>query len=191
MELDAVELRCRIFHGGMAAVFRAGADAKVGRGLLDLDAVAHPADGGLVHAVKKRAAVDVRQLDLAVVACLGASAASAEELRHELHTVADAQHGDAQREDCRIKGRRVRVEDRGGSAGQDDAARRKGADLVERNMIGADFAVYAALAHAPRDKQIILPAEVEDEYLFRHTPSPRKTSCPASALSMTARLCSG
>ena len=90
---------------------------------------------------------------------------TAQDLRHELHAVADAQHRDPELEQLRVEARRpVRVH-RGGAAGEDQPLGVALADLLRPDMVRQQLAEDAALAHAPRDQLRVLPAVVEDDDL--------------------------
>src|SRR5882672_696208 len=89
--------------------------------------------------------------------------AAAELLRHRLHAVTDAEYRHAKIE-YRLRGaRRICVGDGFGTAGEDDPARLEGADVRVGDVPGADLAVDADLAHAPRNQLCVLRAEVENE----------------------------
>ncbi len=96
-------------------------------------------------------------------ACVEGATRTAELLRHRLHAVADAEHGNAELEHDSRRTRRLRIRDRLGTAGQDDALRLEGADFVVRDVPGQDLAVHAHFAHAPRDELRVLRAEIENQ----------------------------
>src|SRR5207245_5311057 len=116
---------------------------------------------------------------------------AARQLRHELHAVADAQHGHAQRQELRVRGGGAGIEHRVGSAGQDDPLR---VELPDEREIGAarggvDLAIHVRLAHAARYQLRELRAVVEDEDLVHDPPwyhvvgsstSPRSRSASVS-----------
>ena len=130
MELHAVELPGNVFDRCMAAVFRACADAEAIGQMSDLHAMAHPVDGGLVHPFKQRAAVNVGQLGFSILSGFGAAAASAKQMHHKLHSIADTEHRHTQTENLRIQRGCALCKDCGGAAGENDAVRCKGADFV-------------------------------------------------------------
>src|SRR5690606_27038623 len=103
---------------------------------------------------------DLRQPELAL---LGALDLAAEQVRRELHAVADPEDRNAELEDAAVDlGSPLLVHARG-PAGQDDGARGLRADILERRRARMDLAVDLALAHASRDELRRLRAEVEDE----------------------------
>ena len=83
--------------------------------------------------------------------------------RHRLHSVADAQHRDAKREDDLRRARGIVLNHRCMAAGENDAFRIKGADIRVRHIKGVQFAVHAGFAHATCDELRNLRTEVEDE----------------------------
>ncbi len=174
VELHAVELPVRVLDGGVGAAGGVRDGAEAGGKPLDLDAVAHPVDARRLDAVKERACAVVRQLDLAVFAYLGLAAGAAELVDHELLAVADAEDGQPQLEDGIVERGGVRLEHGRGPAGEDDGGGAEGADLVHRHRVGLDLAVNAALTHAARDEQIVLSAEIQNQYLFHLSPPPGK-----------------
>ena len=90
---------------------------------------------------------------------------AAELMRHGLLAVADAEHRQAGLVDRHRGERRVLVEHRGRSAGEDDRLRlhlaQRGFSLLERR----DLAIDPLLAHPPGDELGDLRAEIDDENL--------------------------
>jgi hypothetical protein len=120
----------------------------------DLEARAHPAEEPLALGD-----VDPRSAELALV---GPPDLAAEQVRHQLHAVADAEHRHALAEDAGIDGRRpVGVHARG-PTGEDQALR--AADHLRPDGRGHDLRVAPLLADAPRDQLGVLAAEVDDEH---------------------------
>jgi hypothetical protein len=83
---------------------------------------------------------------MATVACPNSREAAGELIGHQLHAVADAEHGPADGVDGRIAFRRAGVRDALRPAGQDDADRIARADLVHRRLRRPDFRVHPQLA---------------------------------------------
>ena len=88
---------------------------------------------------------------------------AAEQARHQLHAVADAEDGDAQVEDARVAGRcagigntprSTREDETGGALGLDGRARR-----IERHDLGVD----RHFTQTTCDELRVLRAEIEDE----------------------------
>ena len=92
---------------------------------------------------------------------------AAERLDHELETVADAQHRDAEAEDGRVAFRGVGLVYARGAAAQDDARGRGGADLFRRGLPGDDPAVDVEFADTPGDELAVLGSEIQHENGFR------------------------
>ena len=166
VELHAVEPPLLVGDGGVGAD---GGARRVPEALgraLHIVAVAHPGSAALGEARKERAGGVEPSLRAAVFArgiALGLDDAPAQGLRHELAAVADAEHGHAEGEDAGVDlGRAGRV-DAPGPAGEYDAYGRGGFKLRERRGVRPQLAVYAALADAPGDELVVLPAEVKDD----------------------------
>ena len=176
MELHAVELSFRVLDGGVGAARGVRDGAEAGGKALDLDAVAHPADARRLDAVEQQTRAVVRQLHLAVLADLGSAAGAAELMDHQLLAVADAEDGQAQLENGVVERGGVRLKYRCGAAGEDDGGGAEGADVVHRHGVGLDLTVDAAFTHAARDEQIVLPAEIQYQYLF-HLSRPHGREC--------------
>ena len=88
---------------------------------------------------------------------------SAERVRHQLHPVADAEHGHAGGEHAEIAMRRARLRDALRTAGQDDADRRPSPQFFERRVERENFGIDRQFPQAPRDELSELRAEVEDD----------------------------
>ena len=176
MELHAVELSVRVLDGGVGAARGVRDGAEAGGKALDLDAVAHPADARRLNAVEQQTRAVVRQLHLAILADLGSAAGTAELMDHQLLAVADAENGQTQLENGIVERGGVRLKHRRGAAGEDDGGGVKSADVVHRHGVGLDLAVDAAFTHAARDEQIVLPAEIQYQYLF-HLSRPHGREC--------------
>ncbi len=164
VELDGVEAARRIGHGDDRRVLAPRGGAEAGGELRHLVAVAHPDRLARREAGEEKAG-RLLNIDLGapVLAAVRAAHLAAQDVRHELHAVADAEDRDAEVEELRRRRRRPRREDALRPAGEDDADRREAADLRERQVEGVDLAVDAALAHPPRDELRELAAVVEDE----------------------------
>ncbi len=88
---------------------------------------------------------------------------AAEGLRHRLHAVTDAEHGDAELEDLGIDHRGAGLVDRRGAAREDDAERVAPPQLVDRGVVREDLREDAQLADPPGDQLRVLGTEVEDD----------------------------
>jgi hypothetical protein len=89
--------------------------------------------------------------------------AAAERLRHELHSVADAEHGDAEIEDARIALRRALGVNAGRAAGEDESDGRNLAHASGSDVVPNDFGVHVLLAHTAGNELSVLRAEIENE----------------------------
>ena len=92
--------------------------------------------------------------------------AAAQRLRQQLAAVADAEDGQAEREDRRIDGGRAGRVNRARAAGEDDADGVEGADGRKRRIVRQHLAVNVALAHAAGDELVVLAAEIQDQDLL-------------------------
>jgi len=108
------------------------------------------------------------QLRLAVFPVLPGKDFAAQLMSHQLHSVTDAQHRDAQLEQAGIGCRSSLFVDAGGASAQDDAAWIAGQYLFEGRVIGEKLAVDVALADPARDELAVLRSEVQHhDALFR------------------------
>ena len=87
-----------------------------------------------------------------------------ERIAHKLHTVANAEHRNAQRKYFGVAFWRFIVVNAVGTAGKDYSDRRHMFYFVHRHFAGLDNRIHAALAHAPGDKFFVLPAEVKHQH---------------------------
>ena len=101
------------------------------------------------------------QLRLAIFPGIGLAALAAQQMHHQLQTVADAQHRHAHRQHLRVDHGSTLVEHRGRAAGENDGVRGKGTDLIHGHAEGLDLAVYAALTDAASHQQVVLAAEIQ------------------------------
>ena len=176
MELHAVKLLLGALDGSAAAAVGGGHHLEAGGQRLHLHAVAHPVHGGGGDILKQRALAVMGQLYLAVLTGVGPAALAAQQMDHQLLAVADAENGQTQLENGVVKRGGVRLKHRRGAASEDDGGGAKSADVVHRHGVGLDLAVDAAFTHAARDEQIVLPAEIQYQYLF-HLSRPHGREC--------------
>src|SRR5258707_14474394 len=85
-------------------------------------------------------------------------------MREPLHSVADAEHRDAERENGWIAFGSWRVVDGAGSAGEHDAAWLKLADFIERRSARENGGEDLLFADAAGDELSVLAAEIENDY---------------------------
>jgi hypothetical protein len=93
---------------------------------------------------------------------------AAEHVGHQLHAVADAEHGGAELEERRVETRRARLGDAARTAGEDDPGRLPGAQPLERRIEGHDLRIDRQLAQPSRDQLRVLRAEIQDENGLMH-----------------------
>jgi hypothetical protein len=97
------------------------------------------------------------------LAMRGTPDVTAEQRRHELHAVTDAQHRDAEPEHLGVAHRRPRVGHAARSAREDEAGRLAGPQGLDGRAVGHDLGVHRQLAETPRNQLRVLRAEIEDE----------------------------
>ncbi len=164
MEQQAVERALRVFHRRHRRVGAGRDDAKAGRRGRDVVAMAGP-DAQLARDAAEKARPRVADLDhrVAELTMRRRRDASAQRVGHQLHAVADAEHGRAHLEHRGIRFRRAALGNALGPAREDDADRLSRAQHVHRRMERQNLAVDRQLAQPARDQLRELRAEVEDE----------------------------
>src|SRR6266478_5742772 len=85
-------------------------------------------------------------------------------MREPLHSVADAEHGDAEGKHGRVAFGSLGVVDGAGSAGEHDAAWLELADFVERGGARENGGEDLLFADAAGNELRVLAAEIEDDY---------------------------
>ena len=88
---------------------------------------------------------------------------AAELVRHELQSVADAEHRNAEMQHALIGGWRVVIVNRAWASGQDDAGRIVLLHFRQRGGTGEDYGKDVLFADAARNELGVLRAEVEDD----------------------------
>src|SRR5438093_7403434 len=87
---------------------------------------------------------------------------AAQDVRHEVHAVADAEDRKVPVEDGRIDLRRARLVHARRSAGEDHTHDISALELFRGDVVREDLAVHARLAHPARDELRVLGSVVED-----------------------------
>ena len=161
VELHAVELSFRIRHGCGRAVGGVGDDLESLGRLNHLPGMAHPADAFGPHALQQSVLILIHVNDCPPVLALYASFDhAAQQMRRQLHAVADSQHRHAQVKYGGINGRRAFIQYAGGAAGQNDAQRLLGTNIFRIGIVRQHGGIHAALAHAACNQLRILTAEI-------------------------------
>ncbi len=171
VELHAVEPARLVGHAGDRTSLAGRHQLEAGRQLDHLVAVAHPdveqamplAVNPVLDPLEQLRVPPCPDLGIAELAHLRTLDLAAELLGHRLHAVADPEHRDAEVPDRPRRTRRRGLVHRGGSAGEDDPARRELADEAVGDVVGMKLAVDVLLAHPARDQLRVLRAEVEDQ----------------------------
>ena len=142
-----------------------GQRLEAGRGSGDVVAVAHPHREGGGQAVEQGAvgAVQVER-GRAVLSRIGSADAAAELVHHRLHTVADAQHGQAAVVHPAGGERRALLVDAGRAAGEDDAPGVEALNVLPGGVVRHYLAEHPAFAHPPRDEAAVLRPEVDYQH---------------------------
>src|SRR5207237_968974 len=117
---------------------------EAGRRRFDAVAVAHPTDHLRREAAEQLVGFDHLQLRLAELAPRFRDHPPAELLCHQLHPVADAEHGYPKVVERRIRLRRAGVVDARRAAAEDDAGRAPGGYLSRWRVVRQQLAVDAA-----------------------------------------------
>jgi hypothetical protein len=100
----------------------------------------------------------------AILAFLALANLAAEQVRHELLSVTDSQHGLAVGKDAGVHRGAAGVVNARRAAGDDDALRE--GDCRGRGLTGPHFGVDPEIADFSRDQMTVLPARVQDHDLW-------------------------
>ncbi len=168
VKLRGVEPALLVRDHGDRRVRRGADHAEAGRQPRDAVAVAHPYGVALAlapDALEQGRLLRHQHLGAAELAVMVALDHAAELRRHRLLAVADAEHRHARLVDGGRRERRVLVEHRSRSAGQDHALRPHRLEGLGRLLERHDLAIDLLLAHPPRDQLGHLRAEIDDENL--------------------------
>ena len=162
VELHGIQPLFAVLHRRNGTILRPPGHGKALRQRGDTVGVAHETE--LLRRKPRKQGTLRRKLHfrLAVFAGIAGRHLSAERPRHELCAVAYAEHRHTQPEQRRVTVGRALVIHTVGTAGQDNADRRKGAYFVHVRLAGKHDRIHAALAHTPCDKLLILTAEIEN-----------------------------
>ena len=173
VELRGVELALRAFHGSHGTHVGYGCYREALGHLAHRIAMAHPY-GLLVRrlAIQRRRAAATRTIHAinagegsgSVFALLGVAHRTAERLRHDLLTVAKAEHGDSQLEDLGVDRRCIFGIHACRTARQDDGTRVLLTHLISGDVARNYLGIHVQVAHATRDELAILRAEIENQY---------------------------
>ncbi len=101
---------------------------------------------------------------LAVLVTVALLDPALQELAHQLHAVADTQHGNTGFEDAGIAHRRAVLEDTGRAAGKDDTARLARRQVNRLRVEAEQLTVHVLLTHAPGNELAVLRAEIQNRY---------------------------
>ena len=136
MKLYAVQPARLIRHGGDGANAGVGDGTKTLRRLRDLICVAHPALTFRLESVKKPTLGVVHGNGRAAILALGAFFnGRAVKMRHQLHTITNAQHRHFQLKDRLLHNGGVLIQHARRSAGEDNAHRLRLPDFLHRRAV--------------------------------------------------------
>src|SRR5580704_10327561 len=186
MKLDCEEAAVRCGHGGDGAGFGAGQNAKTFGHGGDQVAMAHPDLLAAFDASEDGVGIDDIELSEAVLATIAFFDMAPECVRHQLVAVADAEHGYARGQKRRIDGGTGRIVNAGRAAGDDDAF--PAAQGGGGSLSGRDLRIDSQIADFTCDQMTILPACVEDGYLWRQNVG-RSTAARAARRLAPGRSC--
>jgi hypothetical protein len=162
MKLHRPHFSLSVFDGGnRVGSFRRQPETR--RQFFRRVAMRHPDREQLGQSLKK---LRVKFLDLnfrvSILAFRGRPHLAAERVHHELQSVADAEHRDAEIEDTLVGQRRIFVVHRRRPARQNDSHRRVAANFFQAGVEGQDDRENFLFADAARNQLRILRPEVED-----------------------------
>ena len=166
VELDAVKATAFIADSHIGAGLGMGHQRKALRHLFHIVAVAHPRNAlGRQTAEQLAVRVEIR-LRLAVLPggiLRGRHNAAAQIVGQELAAVANAEDGNPQLENLRVRLRGRGIIHAVGTAGKDNADGVQRLDFLKGCGIGLDLAVYAAFPDAAGNELVILAAEIQNK----------------------------
>ena len=167
MELHGIETLCGVIHRRDGADGCARRHVKAVRQSADVVRMTHPADIRLRYPLKeRRRGVDDLHLRTPVLARRRRLHASTAEMRHQLRTVADTEHGDTEGKEILGGGNSPLAIDTVRTARQDNTARSEFTNLLQWQRMRMHLAVDMVLTHAARDELIVLSAKVQHQDHF-------------------------
>ena len=170
MELHAVDAPVVVRHRRNGAVRAVRNRVETSRALLHLIGMAQPAGGGIRHAGEQARLIVHRHGDSAIFALCRLFHRAAQQIRRQLHSVADAQHRHAQLIHALVAAGCILFQHARRAAGENHAHGVLRANRLQTRVIGQDAGIHMAFAHAPRNQLRVLSAEIQnDDFLcFRH-----------------------
>ena len=182
MELHAVQVPFGVLHGGGRAQGGVSGKGKALRRAMDKIGVAHQHPLFRGQIAKEAAALFQRAGHGAVFAAFAGPHLAAQGMGHELHAVADAQHGYAQIEYPHITGGMAWRVDAVRTAGKDQADGPGRSDALNIDVAGPDLGIDAQFAHAAGDQLLVLTAKIQnDDDLLHDVSSLHKITIPTKA----------
>ncbi len=166
MELKAVERTTAVADGGDGAGVGFGQGNEIAAHRGHLIAVAHPDDGFRRHVSEQAVALANAAGGPAEFTARRRFDLAAEEMASELHSVTDAEYGDAEIKQFGIAQGRAGSVDAGRAAGKDEAARIQFGDACGGQVVAHNLAKDVLFADAAGDELAVLRAEIEDQDAF-------------------------
>ena len=162
MELHAVKILLPQLHARHRTGVRVGHYLESRRHLLDINAMAHPADRSGGNAVEQRGIRIHIHFRMAVLADRRLLHHAVQQIAHQLRAVADSQHRNAQLKYLFGTAGSAVLKHHIRSPGENDPLGIHLPDLVQAQIIGMYLAVYVAFADAARNQLIVLAAKVQN-----------------------------
>lgn len=170
MELHAIKMFFRVGHGRHRTVFRMGNGMEARRANLHLVGMAHPVAGGFTHALEQVLPVVHGHTDAAVFPLGCFLHGTTQQMRRQLHAIANAQYRHTQFPNAQIAPGCVLFQYTGRSAAQNNPLGPDGAYLFHRGVIGQYFGINLALPNPPGNQLRILAAKVQNHNFLRFPP---------------------
>ena len=164
MKLNAIKMPGRIFHHGNRTRRRLANNTETLRQLRNLVAMTHPYIQRmrcLILNTAGKITIHRFHLRIAKLALVSRRNRAAQMMRHELHAITNTQHRHTQSKNTRIS-LIVRIINRIGPAGKNNALWLKSANLGKRHIIRMQFTIHMRLAHAAGNKLRYLRAKIEN-----------------------------
>src|SRR5210317_1317358 len=170
MELYAVQVAFKVLDAAYRGVVRLGNFLEATGDDLNMITVAHPDRAVTIDkkAVKKRAGRIFRQkVGMTILALACRHDPATEMVTHQLHAIADTQHGDPHFEEFFLYRRCAPVINGLRPPGKDDPRGIECLDLSQAHIKRMQLAVDMRFTHPSGNQLGVLRSEVEDQNLFR------------------------
>ena len=164
MELDPEEGTVAILHRSHPRPVGGGDGDEPVRGLGDLVLMGHP-DLLLLGQIPEQDRVSGhREIGVAVLGAPRVGDGAPGQIGNQLVAVTDAEDGDAHLQDGGVHAIGALGVHRGRAAGEDEADRVVGSDLLRADVTGDDLGADMALTHPPGDQLCVLGSKVQNQH---------------------------